>query len=264
MSQRRACRAIGQPRSSQRYTPVETDPDAQLRAWLRQFSKDRPRWGYRRAHTEAVKAGYRCNIKKIHRLWREEGLRVPQKRRKRRRTGATSIPADRRQAERMNHVWAADFQFDVTATGDRIKLLNIVDEYTREALAIVVDRSITADDTVTALEKLVIDRGVAPTFVRCDNGPELTAHALADWCVTSGAGTHFIDPGSPWQNPYVESFNARLRDECLAVEVFNNLFEAQIVIEDWRRDYNDYRPHSALGMLTPTEFAARQPQPALS
>lgn len=109
----------------------------------------------------------------------------------------------------------------------------------------------------------MIDRGVAATFIRCDNGPELTAQALSDWCRTSGAGTHFIDPGSPWQNPYVESFNARMRDECLAVGQFNSLLEAQIVIEDWRRGYND-RPHSALGMLTPTEFAAWQPQPTLA
>lgn len=264
MSQRRACRAIGQVRSTQRYQPADVDPDAELRAWLRAFSAARPRWGYRRAHVEAAKAGHVCNIKKIHRLWREEGLRVPQKRRKRRRTGESSIPPERRTAERINHVWALDFQFDITANGRTIKLLNIVDEYTREALAIVVDRSIDADETVTALEKIVIDRGVAPTFIRCDNGPELTAHALADWCRTSGAGTHFIDPGAPWQNPWVESFNSRLRDECLAVEQFDSLLEAQTVVEDFRLDYNYRRPHSSLGMLTPTEFAALQPQPTLS
>jgi putative transposase len=117
---------------------------------------------------------------------------------------------------------------------------------------------------VTALEKTVIDRGRAPEFIRCDNGPELTAHALVDWCKTAGAGTHYINPGSSWQNAWIESFNSKLRDECLAVEEFNSLLEAHIVIADWRYDYNDYRPHSALGMLTPTEFAAREPQPTLS
>ncbi|MBS3996308.1 MAG: transposase [Hydrogenophaga sp.] len=124
LSERRACRAIGQARSTQRYQPAEIDPDAELRAWLRAFSAARPRWGYRRAHVEAAKAGHVCNIKKVHRLWREEGLRVPQKRRKRRRTGESSIPPKRRTAEHINHVWALDFQFDVTANGRTIKLLN--------------------------------------------------------------------------------------------------------------------------------------------
>ena len=177
----------------------------------------------------------------------EEGPRVPPRRRKRRRSGATSIPAERR-----------------TVNGRAIKLLNIIDEYTRESLTIVVDHSIDADDTVAALERTVIDRCRAPEFIRCDNGPELAAHALTDWCTTSHAGTHYIDLGSPWQNAWIESFNARLRDECLAVEEFTSLLEAQIVVANWRRDYSDYRPRSALGMLTPTEFAARQPQPTLS
>jgi putative transposase len=264
LSERRACRAVGQARSSQRYQPADPDPDSELRAWLREFSAKRPRWGYRRAHVEAAKAGHACNIKKIHRLWREEGLRVPQKRRKRRRLGETSIPAERRTATAPDQVWALDFQFDVTAAGRTIKLPGIIDEFTRESLAIVVDRSIDADATVTTLEKAVIDRGRAPEFIRCENGPELTAHALVDWCTTAGTGTHYIDPGSPGQNAWTRSFNSKLRDECLAVEQFHSLLKAQIVIAEWRRDYNDIRPRSALGMLTPTEFAARQPQPTLS
>ncbi len=253
---------MGQARSSQRYQPADADPDGELRAWLREFSAKRPRWDYRRAHVETAKAGHVCNIKRIHRLWREEGLSVPPKRRKRRRLGETSIPAERRTALLPDHVWALDFQFDKTVNGRAIKLLNIIDEYTRESLAIVVDHSIDAD--ATALEKTLIDRGRAPEFIRCDNGPELTAHALVDWCKTAGVGTHYIGPGSPWQNAWIESSNSKLRDEYLAVEEYSSLLEAQIVIADWRRDYNEYRPHSALRMLTPTEFAARQPQPALS
>lgn len=264
MSQRRACRVIRQPRSTQRYQPRHPDPDAQLRAWLRQFSRKRPRWGYRRAHDQAVKAGYRCNRKKVQRLWREEGLRVPVKRRKRQRLGDSTVPADRRTAEHIDHVWSIDFQFDVTANGRVFKLCNIVDEYTREALAIHVDRSIDADSTVAVLDKVVADRGRHPGFIRCDNGPELTAHALRDWCRFGGAGTHYIDPGAPWQNPFIESFNSRLRDECLAVEQFNTLLEAQVVIGDWRIDYNWDRPHSALGMLAPADYAAQLDPPELS
>ncbi len=201
ISQRRACRAVRQPRSTQRYTPDDVDPDADLRAWLRAFSGRRPRWGYRRAHTHAVEAGFVCNRKKIQRLWREEGLRVPQKRRKRRRVGDSTVPAERRTAEHIDHVWALDYQFDVTVHGRKIKLLNIVDEFTREALATVVDTSIDADATVAVLDRIVAARGTHPVFIRCDNGPELTAHALRDWCRHGRAGVAYIDPGSPWQNP---------------------------------------------------------------
>ncbi len=149
----------------------------------------------------------------MHRLWRKEDLRVPPKRRERRRLGETSIPAERRTLTGPDHVWALDFRFEKTVNGRAIKQLNIIAEYTRESLAIVVDHSIDADDTVTALEKTFIDRGRAPEFIRCDNDPELADHALADWCATSCAGTHYIDPGSPWQNAWIESLNARLRDK---------------------------------------------------
>ena len=137
-----------------------------------------------------------------------------------------------------------------------MKLLNVVDEFTREALAIECRRRIDADRTVTVLERLVAERGTAPAFIRCDNGPELTADALRDWCRFSKAGSAYIEPGSPWQNPYVESFGSRVRDELLAVELFSCLPEAQVVIEDWRQDYNRHRPHSALGMMTPRASSA--------
>ena len=195
------------------------------------------------------------NRKAILRLWREEGLRVPIRRRKRQRLGVSATPADRLAAEHPDHVWALDYQFDQTLDGRRLKLLNVVDEHTREALTIEVDRRIDADATVAVLDRLVAERGRSPRCIRCDNGPELTANALRDWCRFTGAGTSYIEPGSPWQNPYVESFGGRLRDELLTVEAFNSLLEAQVLVEDWRIEYNSVRPHSALGYLTPNDFA---------
>jgi len=190
------------------------------------------------------------------------GLRVPARKRKRQRLGISTVPASRLAAQRPNHVWALDFQWDQTADARNLKLLNVVDEYTREALEILVERHIDADATVRVLERLTGLRG-CPEHVRCDNGPELTAHALRDWCKLSGAGTAFIEPGSPWQNAYVESFNGRLRDELLDVEQFSCLAEAKVVIEDWRQDYNAHRPHSSLGILTPTAYAASLILPTL-
>ncbi len=266
ISQRRACRIVGQHRSTQRHTPAEVDPDRDLRARLRSFAKGHPRWGYRRAHAVLVREGYCLNRKKVQRLWREEGLRVPPKRRKRQRLGTSATPADRLASTSPDHVWALDYQFDVTAAGRTIKILHVVDEFTRESLADVVDHSIDADATVAALDTIVGARGRHPRFIRCDNGPELTANALRDWCRFGGAGTSYIDPGSPWQNPWVESYGSRMRDELLAIEQFDTLLEAQVLVADWRAEYNGYRPHSALGMLTPAEFARqwRTNQPQLS
>lgn len=266
LSQRRACEIVGQHRSTQRHPPGVADPDRELRARLRSFAQCHPRWGYRRAHAVLVREGQTANRKKVQRLWREEGLRVPPKRRKRRRLGVSTTPADRLGAAHLDHVWALDYQFDVTATGRVIKILHVVDEYSRESLADLVDHSIDADATVACLDKIVGHRGRHPRFIRCDNGPELTANALRDWCRFGGTGTAYINPGSPWQNPWVESYGSRMRDELLAIEVFDTLLEAQVLVADWRAEYNDYRPHSALGMLTPTEFARQWPtnQPKLS
>ncbi len=266
LSQRRACAIVGQHRSTQRHEPTAVDVDRELRERLRAFAREHPRWGYRRAHAVLVREGRVLNRKKVQRLWREEGLRVPQKRRKRQRTGESTTPADRLTATRPDHVWALDYQFDVTAKWRTIKILHVVDEFTRESLADVVDHSIDTDATVAALDKVVGTRGTHPDFVRCDNGPELTANALRDWCRFTGTGTSYIDPGSPWQNPWVESYGGCLRDELLAVEQFDSLLEAQVLVADWRIEYNTYRPHSALGMLTPVEFAEqwRVNQPQLS
>ena len=255
ISERRACRYVGQHRSTQRHAPLVDGDDAGLRAALRQISRERPRWGYRRAHQLLLEQGWQLNRKRTQRLWREEGLRVPQRCRKRQRLGDSTVPADRLRAAAPDHVWALDFQFDQTADGRILKLLHVVDEFTREALAIECHRRIDADKTVATLERLVAERGRAPAFIRSDNGAELTANALRDWCRFSRTGTAYIEPGSPWQNPYVESFGSRVRDELLSVELFSCLTEAQVLIEDWRRDYNAHRPHSALGMMAPARFA---------
>jgi putative transposase len=255
VSQRWACQLVGQHRSTQRHRPVESDRDWALREQLRQFSRAHPRWGYRRAHAVLREQGWTVNRKAVQRLWREESLWVPSRRRKRQRLGVSTTPADRLAAEHPDHVWALDYQFDQTLDGRILKLLNVVDEHTREALTIQVERRIDADATVNVLDRLVAERGRPPRCIRCDNGPELTANALRDWCRFTGAGTSYIEPGSPWQNPYVESFGGRLRDELLAVEAFSSLLEARVLVEDWRIEYNTVRPHSALGYLTPTGYA---------
>jgi putative transposase len=211
--------------------------------------------GYRRAHAQLGEQGWVVNRKAVQRRWREEGLRVPARRRKRQRLGVSTTPADRLAAEHPNHVWALDYQFDQTEDGRRLKLLNVVDEHTREALSITVDRRIDADTTVKLLDRLVTEQGAVSRFIRMDNGPELTANALRAWCRCTGTGTSSIEPGAPWQNPYVESFGGRLRDELLAVEAFNTLLEARVLVEDWRIEDNTIRPHSALGYLTPTDYA---------
>jgi putative transposase len=255
VSERRACKVAGQHRSTQRLeAPEVSDVEAELREWLREFAKRRPRWGWRRAWKERRRAGHMENKKQIRRLWRDEGLRVPTKKRRKRligigtHVGAMSLIAP-------NALWAMDFQFDHTIEGRQLKLLNIIDEFTRECLHIETEHSITADDVVAILDRLVIERGRAPAFVRFDNGPEFVAHAVDDWCRFNGVDSVFIDPGSPWQNAWIESFNGRLRDELLNLWIFDSLLEAQVLIEDWRRDYNQNRPHTAHGLLTPTEFA---------
>lgn len=257
LSQRRACRIVGQHRSTQRHAPAEPDPDRDLRRWLADFARTHPRWGYRRAHAVLHRDGDRCNRKKVQRLWREEGLRVPVRRRKRRRVGESTTPADRLRADYPDQVWALDYQFDVTTSGRTLKILHVVDEHTRESLADVVAYSIDADATVDVLDKVAADRGRYPTFIRSDNGPELTANALKDWCRFNRAGTAYIDPGSPWQNPWVESYGSRMRDELLTLELFDTLLHAQVLVAELARRVQPVPPHSALGMLTPTEYANR-------
>jgi putative transposase len=255
VSERRACAAVGQHRSTQRRCPSPPGTgEAKLRRRLRQIAKGHPRWGWKKAHDVLRREGWALNAKRTRRLWRAEGLKRPVTCRKRRRLDPGT--ALRLEPSRPNEVWAIDFQFDETADLRRLKLTNVVDEFTREALAIDVNRSSTADDLIDLLERLVAERG-APTYLRMDNGPELTAWALRDWCRMSGTKTLYIEPGSPWENAYVESFNGRVRDELLNIEEFGSLIEARIVVEAWRVEYNTWRPHSSLGGLTPAEFASR-------
>lgn len=254
VSERFACRVAGQPRSTQRLLPpVPSDDELALRAWLREFSTRRPRWGWRRAASEARKEGWRVNDKRVHRLWRDEGLRVPYKKRKKPLRGI-GVVTGAFCPIRPNVVWAADFQFDQTRDGRTIKILNVLDEFTRESLSSETDRSIDADDVVRVLDEIAGERGF-PAYLRFDNGPEFVAYAVADWCRFNGAGTIFIDPGSPWQNAWVESYNGRMRDEHLNGQLFDTLFEAQVLNEAWRVDYNENRPHSAHSWRSPAEFA---------
>jgi putative transposase len=264
VSERRACKVVGQHRSTQR-RPRRSVPDSEqkLRARLREIAREHPRWGFKTAYAIVRREGWQVNRKRIQRLWREEGLKRPQFCRKRRRLGPTLT--GRLRACRPNQVWAIDFQFDETADGRRLKLANLVDEFTREALAIRVGRSCTADGVVEIIEALVALRG-APEHLRMDNGPEMIAWGLREWCRLSGSRATYIEPGSPWENPFVESFNGRLRDELLNVEEFADLRQAKIIVEDWRIEYNTYRPHSALGGLTPAQYAkiwTQQHQPTL-
>ena len=225
VSERRACAVVGQHRSTQRRRRASAGAaEVELREHLRDFARCHPRLGWRKAHAVAHREGLVTNPKRTRRIWRDEGLqRPPQRKAKRRRLSDGT--AARLRARCPNDVWALDFQFDETADLRRIKLLNIVDEFTREALTIHAARSI---DTV---ERLVAQRG-APTHLRMDNGPELVSAALRDWCRIWGTHTAYIEPGSPWENPYIESFNGRLRDECLNTEDFADLLEAQVVLEE--------------------------------
>ena len=193
-------------------------------------------------------------LRREDRMWKLEELSLPRKRPKRRRRGPTGEVL--RTAQHPGHVWSYDVLEDRTEGGGRLRILTIVDEYTRESLAIRVERSIDSAKVIEILEWLFITRGV-PEHIRSDNGPEFVARAVRRWLADSGCLTLFIKPGSPWENPYVESFNGKFRDECLNTEVFRNGWEAQMIVEAWRREYNERRPHSALGYLTPVEFAAR-------
>ena len=255
MSQRRACRVTGQHRATQRYERSMVSDEAKLVNEMRRLAARHPRFGSPRILQLLIAEGWRVNHKRVERLWRREGLKVPQRQRKRRRLGHSANSCSRRRAERMNEVWTYDFVLDRTEDGKRLKMLTIVDEYTRECLAILVARHITAVDVVETLRRLIAERG-APAHVRSDNGPEFIALAVRAWLERAHVGTLFIAPGSPWENAYIESFNGKLQDELLKGELFTSLIEAQYLIERWRRLYNQERPHSSLGYLTPARFAA--------
>jgi putative transposase len=222
---------------------------------MKDLSRRHPRYGYRRITALLRSEGWAVNRKRIHRLWRQEGLKVPQKQGKHRRLGSSENRCTRRRAEHINHVWTYDFLMDRTEDDRRLKLLVIVDEFTRESLSIEVARHITATDVIETLAYLFAVRG-APKYLRSDNGPEFIAQAIQAWLASTGAATLYIAPGSPWENAYIESFNSRFRDELLNAESFACLKEAQVLVEAYRQQYNHHRPHSSLGYATPAAFAA--------
>jgi putative transposase len=255
VSERRACRVTGQQRSTQRYERRCASDEVELVREMRSHAAKHPRFGYRRVAALLRADGWDVNNKRVHRLWRREGLKVPVRQRKRRRLGHSANSCTRRRAERKNHVWTYDFVHDRTEDGKRLKILTIVDEYTRECLDLVVARSITAQVVIAALARLVALRG-APEAIRSDNGPEFIAAAVRTWLESIHVGTLFIAPGSPWENAYIETFNGKLQDELLQGELFTSMVEARWLIERWRRAYNEERPHSSLEYATPASFAA--------
>jgi putative transposase len=255
VSERRACRALRQPRQTQRYRPRTKEQERRLLERMLALVRGHPRYGYRRIWALLRRQGWRVNRKRVYRLWRREGLKVPQKARKKRHLGHSANGCVRRRAAHANQVWAWDFIFDRTRGGRSLKWLSIVDEYTRECLALVVARRLTAQDVLDVVAELFVVRGVAE-HLRSDNGPEFIAQALRRWLAGTGAKTLYIAPGAPWENGYAEAFHSRLRDELLNVEEFANVAEARVLAERWQLEYNHRRPHSALGYQTPAEFAA--------
>lgn len=242
------------PRASVRYTPRVCTEDVALRVRIKELAHRHRRYGYRRTAVQLRREGTAVNDKRVHRLWKEEGLGLRKKRPKRRQYGPKGEVAQK--AQRPRQVWTYDFVEDRTSRGGRLKILAVVDEFTRECLALHVDKRITAQGVVNVLEWLFLVNG-RPDYIRSDNGPEFIANAVQQWLAQKGAKTLYIKPGSPWENAYIESFNDKFRDECLNMEDFKNGNEARDVIEAWRHEYNDCRPHSSLNYLTPSEFAAQ-------
>lgn len=251
---------LGQHRSVQRQALRTPDDEAALRESIIGLARRYGRYGYRRITALLRVEGWRCNHKRVERIWRVEGLKVPARQPKRGRLWLNDGSCVRLRPERPNHVWAYDFVEDRTRDGRRFRMLNVVDEFTRECLAIRVERQLRAADVIDMLSDLFILRGI-PSHVRSDNGPEFAATAVKGWISGVGAVTAFIEPGSPWENGYVESFNGKLRDELLNTEVFNTLAEAKVLIEQWRRHYNTVRPHSSLRYRPPAPEVLLTPTP---
>jgi transposase InsO family protein len=258
ISQRRACRVLGQHRSTQRKASKTREDEAALTADIIELATQYGRYGYRRITAMLHRAGWVVNHKRVERIWRREGLKVPQKQPKRGRLWPNDGSCVRLRPEHPNHVWSYDFVEDRTHNGRKFRMLNIIDEFTRECLAIRISRRLKAVDVIDVLTDLFILRGT-PGHIRSDNGPEFVAKAVRDWIAAVGARTAYIMPGSPWENGYCESFNAKLRDELLNGEIFYTLKEAQIVIEGWRQHYNTTRPHSSLGYKPPAPEAISWP-----
>jgi putative transposase len=254
-SQRRACALLTVARSTATYQSRLDVKDAAVLAAMRELALQYPRFGYRRILVFLKRRGFVLGPDRAHRIWRSAGLQVPRRRPRRRVATGRPRPVP---PTRANHVWAYDFVFDTCANGQQLKCLTIIDEYTRECLAIDVAGGIRSRRVIEVLAQLVTTHG-APAYLRSDNGPEFVSRAILEWLQDAGIATALNDPGKPWQNGTDESFNGKFRDECLSLEWFRNRIDAKWVIEKWRREYNEVRPHSSLGYLTPAEFKS-QPQ----
>ncbi|WP_131113105.1 IS3 family transposase [Lichenihabitans psoromatis] len=250
VSERRVCAALGQHRSTQRKAPRGFDDEEALTGDIIELARQYGRYGYRKIAALLRDAGWLVNDKRVERIWRCEGLKVPAKQPKKGRLWLNDGSCIRLRPEHRDHVWSYDFVEDRTHEGRKFRTLNVVDEFTRECLAIRVARKLNSTDVIDVLSDLFILRGV-PGHIRSDNGPEFIAQAVQDWITAVGAKTAYIAPGSPWENGYVESFNARFRDELLDGEIFYSLKEAQVIIESWRRHYNTVRPHGSIGYKPP-------------
>jgi len=243
-----------QARSTQRHLPRSPDEEEQLVARIIELATQFGRYGYRRITALLRTEGWKVNHKHVERIWRREGLKVPQKQPKRSRLWLNDGSCIRLRPEHKDHVWSYDFVAARTADGRPLRILTILDEYTRECLSIVVQRQIRSHDVISVLTDLFLRRGI-PEYIRSDNGPEFTAKAVRDWLNRLEVKTLFIELGSPWENGYIESFNGKLRDELLNGEIFTTLLEAQVLTENWRKEYNHIRPHSSLGYRPPAPEA---------
>jgi putative transposase len=262
LSERQACRIVGQPRGTQRYTTVvRADEDALTRAIIA-LASQYGRYGYRRITALLVEAGWQVGCDRVQRIWRREGLKVPRKHRPRGRLWLNDGSCIRLRPKHRNHVWSYDFIEARTHDGRRIRLMTLIDEFTRECLAIRVARRINSVGVIETLADVMLIHGV-PEHIRSDNGAEMTAKVIRSWLGQLGTRALYIEPGSPWENGYCESFNGKLRDECLNQEIFYSLREAQVVIELWRNQYNTIRPHSSLGYRPPALQTSTGLQPNL-
>jgi putative transposase len=252
VSERRACKVLGQARATQRHNPSPPSDEKQLTADILALATKYGRYGYRRitAMLNSKEWGWRVNHKRVENIWRREGLKVPQKQPKRGRLWLNDGSCIRLRPEHKDHVWSYDFVKEHTENGRAFRVLNIIDEYTRECLGALVDRKIKSEDVLDQLFNLFVFRGV-PEHIRSDNGSEFTAKAVRKWLNRMGVKTLFIEPGSPWENGYIESFNGKMRDELLNREIFTTLVEAKVLINQWKEEYNQVRPHSSLGYCPP-------------
>jgi len=250
ISERRACRALALSRSTLRYEPVRREDEDEVRQIIIYLVSNFGRVGYRMVTNAMKNMGIGINHKRVYRIWRQEGLKRPAKQTKRARIALNDGSCVRLRAEHKNHVWSYDFMEDKTTDGKRIRFLNIIDEYTRECLASIPARHFKAKDVIEALADIIIKRG-CPEYIRSDNGPEFIAKVLRSWLSSLGITTTYIEPGSPWENGYIESFNSRMRDEFLNGELFCNMHEVRVLTKRWVRYYNGIRPHSSLGGRPP-------------